>query len=109
VDAISRGHYQRSFIDELAAWILDGTDACFAPVLSLAEAPDHPQNKARGVFINHDGMTQPAPTPRFSRTPGDIQRAAPLPGEHSQEALLDWGLSAAEVDALLKSGAIRRA
>ena len=89
--------------------ILDGTDACFAPVLSLAEAPDHPQNKARGVFINHDGMTQPAPTPRFSRTPGDIQRAAPLPGQHSQEALLDWRLTAAEVDALLKNGAIRRA
>ncbi len=58
--------------DEWCA-LLEGTDVCFAPVLSLSEAPDHPQNRARGTFVNHQDIPQPAPVPRFSRTPGAIQ------------------------------------
>lgn len=86
--------------------LLEGTDVCFAPVLSLGEAPDHPHNKSRGVFTRHDGVTQAAPAPRFSRTPGAIQRPAPGPGEHSRNALSDWGLAGDEIDGLLKCGAI---
>jgi alpha-methylacyl-CoA racemase len=54
--------------DEWCA-LLDGTDACFAPVLSLAEAPHHPHNTARGTFVEDSGMVMPAPAPRFSATP----------------------------------------
>ncbi|MCZ7600012.1 MAG: CoA transferase [Gammaproteobacteria bacterium] len=57
-----------------AEWceLLEGSDVCFAPVLSLMEAPDHPHNRARGTFVEHDGVIQPAPAPRFTRTPGAI-------------------------------------
>ncbi|HRE42338.1 MAG TPA: CaiB/BaiF CoA-transferase family protein [Terricaulis sp.] len=60
-----------------AAWtsLMEGTDACFAPVLSMAEAPNHPHNRARGAFIELDGVTQPAPAPRFSRTPSAAKSA----------------------------------
>ncbi len=56
--------------------LLEGTDACFAPVLGLAEAPDHPHARARAIYETHDGVTQPAPAPRLSRTPGAIQPAS---------------------------------
>jgi len=75
-----------AFLDKTRAqWceIMQGTDVCFAPVLSMDEAPDHPHNRARQIFVNHDGITQPAPAPRFSRTPGDICAASqsqPLQG-----------------------------
>ncbi len=86
--------------------IMEGTDVCFAPVLSLAEAPEHPHNKARGTFVEVDGVRQPGPAPRFGRTPGSIERAPAHPGQHTDEALADWGFEAGDIDALRSSGAI---
>lgn len=86
--------------------ILEGTDVCFAPVLSFDEAPEHPHNKARGTFIEVDGVMQPAPAPRFSRTPAQVQRAPAAAGEHTEESLLDWGFSKEEIDTLRGTGAI---
>ncbi len=77
--------------DEWAA-LLEGTDACVAPVLALDEAPAHPHLRAREVYLERDGVVQPAPAPRFSRTPGAVQRAAPTPGEGGREALRRWGV-----------------
>lgn len=70
--------------------LMEGTDACFAPVLDMAEAPLHPHNKARATFLQHEGAYQPAPAPRFSRTPGSIQGPAPTIGQHTQEVLAQW-------------------
>ena len=92
--------------DEWCA-ILDGSDVCFAPVLSLAEAPEHPHNAARGTFVEVGGVPQPGPAPRFSRTPAQIARPAPHPGQHTAEALADWGFDAAAVAALQNSGAVK--
>jgi alpha-methylacyl-CoA racemase len=88
-----------------AEWceVFDGTDACVAPVVPLADAPHHPHLAARGTFVAPDGVTQPAPAPRFSRTTSSIRSAPPLPGEHTREALAAWGV--ADVDALIDSGA----
>jgi len=58
--------------------IMEGTDVCFAPVLDYTEAPDHPHNRARGSFVELDGMVQPGPAPRFSRTPAEIRGARPI-------------------------------
>ena len=77
-----------------------------APVLSPAEAPDHPHMQARGTFTEVAGVVQPAPSPRFPGTPGAIRRPPPNPGQHGDEALADWGLDPAEVAALRASGAI---
>ena len=92
--------------DEWCA-LFEGTDACVAPVLDPGEAPDHPHLRARGTFTEVDGVVQPAPAPRFGRTPGAIAGPPPAPGEHTDEALADWGLSAAEVASLRDAGAIR--
>jgi alpha-methylacyl-CoA racemase len=91
-----------------AEWteLLAGTDVCFAPVLSLAEAPGHPANTERGTFIEIDGVAQPAPAPRFSRTPGAVQGPPSPPGADSREALSDWGLAPDEIDALAAQGVI---
>ena len=86
--------------------LLDGTDACFAPVLSMAEAPKHPHNVARKTFVTIDGVTQPAPAPRFSRTSPDNPTAPEAPGAGGRDALLDWGLSHQEIDALAAERAI---
>ncbi len=86
--------------------LLEGTDACFAPVLSMAEAPDHPHNKARGTFVDIDGVVQPAPAPRFSRTPGEIQGPAATVGAHSEEILTSWGISSEDVEQLRAANAI---
>jgi alpha-methylacyl-CoA racemase len=82
--------------DEWCA-IMEGTDVCFAPVLSIFEAPNHPHNKARGTFVEVDGMMQPAPSPRFSRTAAKISHSAPAPGANSTEVLANCGFSAAEI------------
>lgn len=87
--------------------LMNGTEACFAPVLSMGEAPAHPHLKARGTFVELDGVVQPAPAPRFSRTPGAIQRPPARPGEHTQEALADWGFDATERAVLREAGAIQ--
>ncbi len=80
--------------------ILEGTDVCFAPVLNLKEAPDHPHNKTRQTFVKVQGVTQPAPAPRFSRTQGKIQSPAALTGENTEEVLSDWGFSESEISNL---------
>ncbi|KRB80993.1 CaiB/BaiF CoA transferase family protein [Noviherbaspirillum sp. Root189] len=77
--------------DEWCA-VMEGTDACFAPVLSLDEARHHPHNVARNTFIERGGVTQPAPAPRFSRTTAEISMPAPYAGEHNDKALADWGV-----------------
>jgi len=86
--------------------ILEGSDACFAPVLSLAEAPKHPHNAARGSFTEVAGVVQPGPAPRFLRTPGAIQNPPPAPGANTAEGLADWGFSESEIAAMRKAGAI---
>ena len=91
--------------DEWTA-LLEGTDACVAPVLSLAEAPSHPHNAARGTFTEVAGLIQPAPAPRFSATPGGISGPAPEPGADTDEILRDCGYGEAEVSALRAAGAV---
>ncbi len=86
--------------------IMEGSDICFAPVLSMWEAPEHPHNKARGTFVEEDGVIQPAPAPRFSRTPGAVQRPPAEPGEHTDAVLSDWGFAADEIEKLRAAGAI---
>ena len=86
--------------------VMEGSDICFAPVLSMAEAPNHPHNQHRGTFVEVEGVVQPGPAPRFSRTPSKIQRPPARPGQHTEEALHEWGFSAAELDKLRDSGAI---
>ena len=75
-------------------------DVCFAPVLNLDELLEHPHNKARSVFIETNGNIQPAPAPRFSRTPGHIQHAPVKPGENNDEVLKKWGFNQSEVNNL---------
>ncbi len=89
-------------------WVerLEGTDACFAPVLNMAEAPEHPHLKARDTFVNRDGAWQPNAAPRFSRTPSAIRGAPAAPGGDTREVLGDWGLSPDEIAALLDAGVI---
>ncbi|MFC9652634.1 CaiB/BaiF CoA transferase family protein [Streptomyces sp. NPDC056937] len=72
--------------------VFEGSDACVAPVLSLREAPSHPQLAARGTFTDHAGLTQPAPAPRFSATPGSVRRPPARPGAHTGEVARDWDL-----------------
>jgi len=90
------------------AWcgILEGTDVCFAPVLDLDEAPLHPHNVARATFVEVAGVTQPAPAPRFSVTPGEIQGPPPAVGAHDRDALGDWGFTPEAVERLVSEGTI---
>ena len=80
--------------------IMEGTDICFAPVLSIFEAPEHPHNKHRQTFVEVDGVVQPAPAPRFSRTEPEIAHGARHPGEDSAAVLAAAGFADAEVEAL---------
>ncbi|MDH5672504.1 MAG: CoA transferase [Myxococcales bacterium] len=91
-----------------AQWceLLEGSDACFAPVLSLQEAIDHPHNRARRGFVEVDGVAQPAPAPRFSRTPAHIDRPPAHRGADTDEALEAWGIDAERLGALRAAGAI---
>ena len=84
------------------AWcaLLEGTDVCFAPVLDMAEAPAHPHNQARGTFIDIEGVIQPAPAPRFSRTAPATPLAPSSPGQDSVAILADWGFTAESIEAL---------
>jgi alpha-methylacyl-CoA racemase len=86
--------------------LLEGTDVCFAPVLPMSEAKEHPHNVARATFVDRDGLAQPSPAPRFSRTPGAIRGPAARVGDHTDATLLDWGFTRDEVDALHASGAV---
>ena len=91
--------------DEWCALFAD-SDACVAPVLDLEEAPRHPHNVARGTYTEVSGVTQPAPAPRFSRTPGGIASPPPLIGEHTRSTLAAWGLSPERIEHLAACGAI---
>jgi alpha-methylacyl-CoA racemase len=89
--------------------LMAGQEVCFAPVLSFDEARLHPINVSRGRFLDNDGFVQPAPAPRFDRTPSSVSGPAPNPGEHTRSALADWGLTAEESERLVEFGAIRAA
>jgi alpha-methylacyl-CoA racemase len=86
--------------------IMEGSDICFAPILSMTEAPNHPQNKARNSFVDIEGVTQPAPAPKFSRTAPAVQRKPPKLGEHTREGLADWGFGEDDIAALLDEGVL---
>jgi alpha-methylacyl-CoA racemase len=87
--------------------LLEGSDACFAPVLSLEEAPRHPHNVARESFVEVDGIVQPGPAPRFSRTPAAKPTPPETPGERGIMSLAQWGLSEAEIGQFRRSGALQ--
>jgi alpha-methylacyl-CoA racemase len=91
-----------------AEWtaIMEGTDICFGPVMDLDEAPLHPHNVARETFVTVAGVVQPAPAPRFSATPGQIQGPPPAIGADTDAALADWGLSTGELADLKAAGAL---
>jgi alpha-methylacyl-CoA racemase len=84
--------------------VFEGSDACFAPVLSWSEAPRHPHNRARSAYISVKRVEQPAPAPRFSRTPPEVKRPPPERGEGGAQALKDWGFSEDEVKGLRSRG-----
>ena len=86
--------------------IFDGEEVCVAPVLSLSEVAGHPHIAARGTVADVDGVVQPAPAPRFSRTKAGIGGPPPARGEHSEEVLRDWGFDGPEIAALKESGAV---
>jgi len=86
--------------------IMEGSDVCFAPVLTFNEAPDHPHNKVRGTFVDVEGVLQPNPAPRFSRTPGSVKGVAPNYGQNTRDGLLEWGFGAAEIDELMKENVV---
>ena len=91
-----------------AEWteIMEGTDVCFAPVLDMDEAPEHPHMKHRGTFVDFHGVTQPAPSPRFDRTVPELSRPPSTEGQHTDEVLVDMGFSADQIRALRESKAI---
>jgi len=86
--------------------ILEGSDACFAPVLSMSESREHPHIKARNTFVEVAGSPQPAPAPRFSRTPCEISGPPPHPGQHTDQALGDWGIDLSEITQAREAKAI---
>ena len=86
--------------------LMEGTDVCFAPVLDMSEAPQHPHNKERKTFIDLEGVTQPAPAPRFSRTEPEVVSSPSIVGEHTNEVLSSIGLSEADISSLKTSGAV---
>ena len=86
--------------------LLEGTDACFAPILTVSEAPNHPHNVARGTFVTEYGVPQASPAPRFSRTPGSIDSPPPHAGQHTAEVLRAYGFSDERVAKLTASGAV---
>jgi alpha-methylacyl-CoA racemase len=88
---------------------LEGTDACFAPVLTFDEAPRHPHNIARSTFVEVNGVAQPAPAPRFSRTPSDVPGVPTPPGGHTRDLLVELGLSDEEIKELETADAVRQA
>ena len=91
--------------DEWSA-LLEGSDVCFAPVLGLGEAPHHPHNQARGSFVQVGDMLQPAPTPKFSRTPSGTPEPITAPGTHTCSVLNDYGFSEDDIAGLIAQGAV---
>jgi alpha-methylacyl-CoA racemase len=118
-DHLVQGQYDRSLWPEMRAaithavlqrtraqWceLLEGTDACFAPVLSFAEAASHHHAAARGAFVDVAGVAQPAPAPRFGRTPTGQPKPAPFEGQNTHAVLAEAGYNAAEIAAMLSAG-----
>ena len=104
-----RGKLEKLFLTKTRSeWsdLMEGTDVCFAPVLDLGEAPSHPHNAARNTYVEFDGVTQPAPAPRFSRTQSQIKSSAAMVGEHTDQILADWGYSENEIEQLRTAKAI---
>lgn len=104
-----RAEIAARFMSETRAhWcrMLEGTDACFAPVLSMAEAPDHPHQKARNGFIEIDGVVQPAQAPRFGRSVSAPPTAPEAPGESANTAMREWGFSDDEIGVWRRQGAL---
>ena len=99
--AIIAARFKEKTRDEWVS-ILEGTDACAAPVLSIAEAPQHAHSRARNTYVTVDGIEQPGPAPRFSRTQSEIRHGPTVPGEHDRHTLSEWGLTDAEVDRVLQ-------
>jgi len=91
--------------DEWCA-LMEHTDVCFAPVLTMSEAAQHPHNVARGTFVEVAGTTQPAPAPRFSRTVPQIDSPPAHAGQHSRQILADWGFDSDRIESLVASGAV---
>ena len=85
---------------------MEGSDICFAPVLTFDEAFEHPHAKTRGSFVDVDGVKQPVPAPRFSRTPIGIKSAPPELGANTAAGLASWGMSEDEIGNLMESKAI---
>ena len=92
-----------------AEWcaIMEATDVCFAPVLTMSEAAQHPHNKERNTFVESHGVMQPAPAPRFSRTKTSLDQPPAHPGQHTSEVLTAWGIGG--VESLIASGAVKQA
>ena len=88
--------------------IMEGSDVCFAPVLNLRESVEHPHNQARETFVEVDGVVQPGPAPRFSRTPGSVASPPSIPGEHSHQVLTEWGFQDAEIKELERAAIIKQ-
>lgn len=86
--------------------LMEGTDVCFAPVLALDEVHEHPHNIARNSFLEIDGIVQPAPAPRFSRSEPATPTGSRLPGQDSRVVLQDAGFSDAEIESMISSGAV---
>jgi alpha-methylacyl-CoA racemase len=86
--------------------IMEGTDACFAPVLTVEEAARHPHNVARGTYVKINGVEQNAPVPRFSRTPAETPAAPRRAGEDTDAVLTEAGFSRAQIEELRSSGAL---
>ena len=86
--------------------LMEGTDVCFSPVLDMSEAPNHPHNKARETFIEMEGVIQPAPAPRFSKTSPEVKSPPALVGEHTEEILMSLGIKDKEIKALKSSGGV---
>ena len=85
---------------------MEGTDVCFAPVLTVPEAARHPHNVERGTYVQVAGVTQPAPAPRFSRTTAEIGSLPAHAGQHTREVLGEWGIAAERIEALLATKAV---
>ena len=86
--------------------LMEGSDVCFAPVLTMSEAAQHPHNVERRTFVEVAGMQQPAPAPRFSRTPGEIAFPPAHAGQHTADILRDWGFDSDRIEALIAGGAV---
>jgi alpha-methylacyl-CoA racemase len=106
-EALATRFAQRSQAEWLA--LLEGSDACVTPVLSLDQAAHHPHAAQRQAYVDVDGVRQPAPAPRFDRSPADAPRPAPQIGQHTRELLHEAGYAHPDIDALLASGVAKQA